>query len=290
MFLRLCGLLLFCSLTFAQSSFLQDQLKWRQEREQALKAEDGWLTVSGLFWLKEGVNTFGTGKDQSIVLPKGSAPESVGTLELAHGVVTLKVAEGVTVRQHKEEISELKMEFADDSPPPPFMVGSLNLSVIKRGERYGLRVRDKNSKARRDFTGLDWFAANPSYRVVADFNAYPEPKEILIVSVLGDQLKLKTPGTLSFVLLGKRYEVRPVIEDEKKLFIIFRDLTAGKTTYGAGRYLYAELPKDGKVVLDFNRAENPPCAFTDFATCPLPPKENRLPLAIPAGEKSYHLR
>lgn len=282
--LRLCGVFLFCSLALGQS-FLDDQLKWRAEREQSLKAEDGWLTVSGLFWLKEGVNTFGTRKDQSIVLPKGSAPESVGTLELAQGVVTLKVTEGVIVQQNDKSVSQLTMEFTNEKPPAPFTVGSLQLSVIKRGERFGLRVKDKNSKARREFTGLEWFPANPSYRVVADFNAYPEPKEILILNVLGDELKWKTPGTLSFVLLGKRYEVRPVIEDEKKLFIIFRDLTAGKTTYGAGRYLYAELPKDGKVVLDFNRAENPPCAFTAFATCPLPPKENRLPIAIPAGEK-----
>jgi len=136
---------------------------------------------------------------------------------------------------------------------------------------------------------LRWFSARESYKVVAEFIPYTESKEIVIMNVLGDEVKMKTPGLLSFKLNGKTYQLRPVIEDDK-LFIMFRDRTAGKSTYGAGRFLYAAMPKDGKVILDFNRAENPPCAFTPFATCPLPPPQNRLPIAIPAGELNTHLK
>ena len=286
-----CLLLLLLSLTvFAQSTFETETQKWRERREAELKAEDGWLTVSGLFWLKEGANTFGTSSQQNIVLPPGSGPAKIGVLELANGVVTLKVADGILVNVNNKPVREFEMKFDGESQPDPFTVGSLKLSVIKRGDRFGLRVRDKNSQARREFKGLRWFPARESYRVTASFIPYDKPKEITIMNVLGDELKLKSPGLLSFRLQGKTYQLRPVIEDEQKLFIIFRDLTAGKTTYGAGRYLYADLPKEGKVVLDFNRAENPPCAFTLYATCPLPPKQNWLPIAINAGEMEYHLK
>jgi uncharacterized protein (DUF1684 family) len=281
-------LLVVCTVS-AQSSFQVENRQWRQAREAELKAEDGWLTVSGLFWLKEGPNTLGTGSNQRIILPKDSAPASVGTLELANGMVTLKVAPGVSVMVINKTVAELEMRFEDDKQPPPFTVGSLKLSVIKRGDRYGLRVRDKNSPARRVFKGLRWFPARESYRVTASFVPDDQPKEIIIMNVLGDELKMKSPGTLSFELHGKTYQLRPVVEDDKKLFILFKDRTAGKTTYGAGRFLYADLPKDGKVVLDFNRAENPPCAFTLYATCPLPPRQNFLPIAIDAGEMEFHL-
>jgi uncharacterized protein (DUF1684 family) len=277
-------------LVFAQSSFQAETNKWREKREASLRAEDSWLTVSGLFWLKQGANSFGTGNTQNIVLPANSAPENIGTLELANGVVTLKVAEGVVVTVNEKPVREFEMRFDGDKQPEAFNVGSLKLSVIKRGERYGLRVRDKNSQARREFKGLSWFPARESYRVVASFIPDEKPKEIIIMNVLGDEVKMKTPGTLSFQLHGKSYQLRPVIEDDKKLFIIFRDTTAGKTTYKVGRYLYADLPKDGKVVLDFNRAENPPCAFTLYATCPLPPRQNFMRVAVNAGEKAYHLK
>lgn len=277
-------------LVFAQSSFQAETNKWREKREASLRAEDSWLTVSGLFWLKPGVNSFGAGSAQNIVLPANSAPEHTGTLELVNGVVTLKVADGVVVTINEKPVRDFEMRFDGDKQPEAFNVGSLKLSVIKRGERYGLRVRDKNSEARREFKGLKWFPAHESYRVVASFIPDEKPKEIIIMNVLGDEVRMKTPGTLSFQLRGKSYQLRPVVEDDEKLFIIFRDTTAGKTTYKVGRYLYADLPKDGKVVLDFNRAENPPCAFTLYATCPLPPRQNFMRVAINAGEKAYHLK
>jgi uncharacterized protein len=276
-----------------KTSFVAETMQWRQQREKKLKAEDGWLTVSGLHWLKQGINSFGTNKSLNIVLPAKSAPDNVGSLELANGVVILRVADGVSVTVNDKPVREVEMRFNGDKSPDAFKVGSLKLSVIKRGERYGLRVRDKNSPARLEFKGLRWFPPRESYRVTATFIPDDEPKEITIMNVLGDELKMKTPGTLSFELNGKTYRLRPVLEEEedgKKLFIIFRDLTAGKTTYGAGRFLYADLPKDGKVVLDFNRSENPPCAFTLYATCPLPPRQNFLPIPINAGELAFHLK
>lgn len=282
-------LILFVSVALGQTTFTSENTKWRQHREDELKAEDGWLTVAGLYWLKEGVTTIGTDQSQvDIVLPLNSAPGKVGSLKLESGVVTLQVSDGVGVTVKEKPVTEYVMKFDTDKPPEQFTVGSLKLGVIKRAQRYGLRVRDKNSQARLQFKGLDWFPANASFRVVATFTPYEKPTEITIMNVLGNELKMKTPGTLSFMLKGQKFELRPVIEDDKKLFIIFRDLTAGKTTYSAGRYLYADLPKDGKVVLDFNRSENPPCAFTKFATCPLPPRQNYMKIAIDAGEKSYH--
>ena len=271
-----------------QTSFTADTQKWREQHETEIKAEDGWLTVSGLFWLKEGTTTIGTGETSDIVLPARSAPVTVGSLELNNGVVSLRVSDGVVVQVNDKPVQEYVMTFETDKPPDQFKVGSLKLGVIKRGNRYGLRVRDKNSPARLHFKGLKWFPARENYRIIATFTAYDEPKEIIIMNVLGDELKLKTPGLLTFTLKGQKFELRPVIEDEKKLFIIFRDLTAAKTTYPAGRFLYADLPKDGKVVLDFNRAENPPCAFTEFATCPLPPRQNFMNTAINAGEMRFH--
>jgi len=277
------------SVALAQASFQQQTKEWRQKREATLKADDGWLTVSGLFWLKEGTNTFGSAKTQDVVLPRNSAPAKAGTLELHNDIVTLRVSDGVDLKVDKQPVREYEMKFDGEKPPVSFNVGTLNLTVIKRGARFGLRVRDRNSEARRQFKGLRWFSANESYRVTATFTAYQEPKEIIIMNVLGDELKMKTPGLLTFQLHGQSFSLRPVIEDDK-LFIIFRDRTSGKTTYGAGRFLYAEMPKDGKVVLDFNRSENPPCAFTPYATCPLPPAQNRMSISISAGELAYHLK
>jgi len=275
--------------SFGQSTFLTETQKWRETREAGLKAEDSWLTVAGLFWLKEGITTIGTDTSGvDVVLPAGSAAGQVGSLELANDTVTLKVNDNVVVTVKDKPVREFVMKFGDaNKSSDTFQVGTLKLSVIKRANRYGLRVRDKNSPQRLAFKGLHWFPARSSYRVVATFVPYPEPREIKIMNVLGDELKEKVPGTLTFTLNGQKFELRPIIEDEKKLFIIFKDSTAGKTTYPAGRYLYADLPKDGKVVLDFNRAENPPCAFTKYATCPLPPRQNIMKISIKAGDMNY---
>lgn len=277
--------------TFAQTPYEVEIQTWRQQREAKLKAEDGWLTVAGLFWLKEGINTFGTDPTLDIVLPQNTAHGKVGSLELHQGVVTLRVEAGVTVQANDQPVKVLEVKSDVDEKPDSIGVGELKLSLIKRGERFGLRLRDKNSQARREFKGLSWFPVSEKYRVTATFVPFDQPKGITIINVVGDVLKMQSPGMLSFQLDGQQFHLQPVIEeDEHQLFIIFRDLTAGKSTYPAGRFLYADLPKDGKVVLDFNEATNPPCAFTAYATCPLPPKQNYLRVAVEAGELTYHLK
>ena len=245
---------------------------WRRARETRLKAEDGWLTVSGLFWLQEGVNSFGTGADNDIVLPDG--PPRGGTFELRNGKVTVSM-NGTTRSIENDSDESVK-------------IGRLTLLVIKRGDRYGIRLKDPDTVNRRNFHGIEYYPPKEEYRVTARFVS--EPMSTPILNILGQTELSESPGYAVFHLDGKEYRLRPILEEPgaKELFYIFKDQTSGKETYGAGRYLYSDLPKDGKVVLDFNKAYNPPCAFTDFATCPLPPRENHLALRIEAGEKKYH--
>jgi len=282
-------LLLAASVTAAaQDSYEKTIQAWRAEREAKLKADDGWLTVTGLFWLKEGANDFGSAPANDIVLPSGSAPEKIGTFELNNGKITLRVADGVNVTANGKPISQLELQSDGAKRPDLIQAGDLSFLLLKRGERWGIRLKDKNSAARREFTGLRWYPAKESYRVTAQFIAYDQPKEVPIVNILGDIEKYKSPGLLKFKLNGQEYTLEPVTSGGDKLFIILRDLTSNKTTYAASRFLYADKPKDGQVILDFNQAINPPCAFTAYATCPLPPKQNRLNVAIEAGELNYH--
>ena len=250
--------------------------QWRAERERLLKADDGWLTVAGLFWLKEGANTCGTDPQSDIVLPAGAGATRLGAFELQHGRTTFRSATG--------EVKPMKAD--TDGEPDVVTAGDVTMFVIHRGERYGIRLKDRNSRFRKEFTGLRWFPIREQYRVVAKFVPYPEPKMIAVPNILGETEKDPCPGYALFTLDGKEYRLEPVLEDQQ-YFFIFRDLTAGKATYPAGRFFYADAPKDGKIVLDFNRAYNPPCAFTPFATCPLPPPGNRLAVRIEAGELNY---
>jgi hypothetical protein len=245
---------------------------WREDREAALRSDGGWLTVSGLFWLKPGANRFGSDPSIDIVLP-ASAPARAGVFEFQGGKV---------VAQSDGHTRELKPDSAD-----VLAMGPLTLAVIKRGDRYGIRLRDRDSRFRREFTGLHWFPVRESYRITAKFVA--GPRTIAVANVIGQTEPMESPGYALFHLGGREYRLYPVLEEPgaKELFYIFRDQTSGRETYGAGRFLYSGLPRDGAVVLDFNRAYNPPCAFTPYATCPLPPRENRLATRIEAGEMKY---
>ena len=276
------------ALSSGDDSYRQKLEKWRAEKEAELKSDNGWLTVAGLFWLKEGVNRFGTAASNEIVLPEGSAPAHAGEFEFHAGKTTLRVKNGVEATSGGKTVTTIELKHDEKQKPDIINIGSLSLNVIKRGERYGVRVKDKNSKQRREFTGLRWFDIKESYRIAATFVRYDKPKEIEIPNILGDVNRMPSPGYVTFKLDGKEYRLDPVLEDKDKLFFIFSDSTSGKTTYGAGRFLYADLPEGETVVLDFNQAVNPPCAFTTFATCPLPPPQNRLRVAIEAGELNYH--
>jgi uncharacterized protein len=249
---------------------------WRGEREARLRAEDGWLAVAGLHWLHEGANTLGTTAGNDIVLPAGSAPGRAGTVTLREGRVTLTLTDGAPSQR----------SIVPDSDDV-VALGRLHLSVIERSGRLGLRVRDPEAPRRRGFEGLTWYPVDESYRVEARFVPAGKARTIAVANVLGDLLDMPSPGHVEFTLRGRALRLEPVLEEgSPRLFFIFRDQTAGRSTYPAGRYLYAEPPQAGRVALDFNKAYSPPCAFTDFATCPLPPPQNRLAVAVEAGEKN----
>lgn len=261
--------------------------KWRQTREENLKKDDGWLTVAGLFWLKEGENPVGTNESDQVVLPPGSPPARVGTFILAGGNIRFVAARGVPVTSGGKPIESLEMRPDTPGPPDVISIKGLSMFVIKRGARYGIRLRDVNSSFRREFTGLRWFPVDESWRIQARFVPYRPPKQIPVLDIIGNTELQPCPGYAAFTIAGKEYRLEPVAEGER-LFFMFRDLTAGKETYPSGRFLYSDAPRDGRVVLDFNKAYNPPCAFTPYATCPLPPPQNRLAVRIPAGEMDYH--
>jgi uncharacterized protein (DUF1684 family) len=258
-------------------------------REARLLADDGWLAVVGLHWLEPGVSTVGSAPEADIRLPEG-APPVAGALELLADSTVIFAAEdraGITVNGGPAGVGPL----ASDADGTPDVVGAGRISfyLIERAGRVGVRVKDPRAPARQDFDGLDHFPINPAYRVVAILDPYAEPREVEIPTVLGTPTVMIAPGVLRFTLGDDEVFLEPYLENPgaTELFIIFRDATAGHTTYGGGRYLSADLvPGSSEVVLDFNLATNPPCAFTPHATCPLPTPENTLAVPVEAGEKS----
>ncbi len=261
--------------------------KWHQEREAKLRADDGWLALAGLFWLKDGANRFGTDPTNDIVLPAGSAPARVGVFEFHGGRAIVRVASGVTVTLDGKPVTTRELRSDQPGPPDVIAVANLTLYGIQRGTRYGIRLKDKDSRTRKEFAGVRSFPIDEVYRVTARFVPYEPAKMISIPNILGDVEQTPSPGYAVFTLQGRECRL-DAVTDEGNLFFIFRDLTSGKETYPAGRFLDADPPKDGKVTLDFNKAYNPPCAFTPYATCPLPPRQNHLPARIEAGERNYH--
>jgi uncharacterized protein len=270
---------------FAQSDYQAGIQKWREKKENDLKSDNGWLTLTNLAWLKEGINTIGSAANNNIVLPKPTA-QQIGIIEFKQGKANLSISEGVDVLGDGRKISSIELKSDAEGKPTLVQIGEVSFTLIKREDRYGIRVRDVNSLNRAKFTNLHWFPVDESYRVTADFEAYDTPKEIEIPNVLGGTFKMKSPGLLKFRLGGESYSLEPV-EEGDEYFIIFSDLTNRTTTYQPGRFLYSAKAKNGKVVLDFNQAYNPPCAFTEYATCPLPPAQNRLKTEIKAGEMRY---
>jgi uncharacterized protein (DUF1684 family) len=232
--------------------------KWRHEREAKLKAPDGWLSLTGLTWLKPGDNP------------------------VTGGVMTLK-DDKVTYRDLKTGKTKSLRPDSEDF----VTANGKKLFVIHRGQRYGVRIKDSNSEYRKSFTKLDWFPVDPSWRVTAKYIPFAEPRKKLFDSQTGDMQEMIIPGVVEFTRAGKTFRISPILEEDQ-FFIVFRDTTAGKTTYPAARFLYTMAPpKAGPVELDFNKAYNPPCTFTPYATCPLPPPENRFDIPVEAGEKNY---
>lgn len=260
---------------------------WRKQRVERLKAPGGWLSLVGLHWLKDGEQTVGSGKDNDVVLHVGPAVLGKVTLKDGNASIALDPKAGAKIDGADVASSPL----ADDRQEKPTTVafGTANFYVIDRDGKKALRVKDTEAETRKNFLGIDYYDIDKAWRVEAKWEPFDPPHTLEVPTVLGTVEKYPVPGKATFERDGKTYEILPVIEvpGDKELFIIFADRTTGKETYGAGRFLYAPMPADGRIVLDFNKAYNPPCAFTPYATCPLAPPENRLDLKVTAGEKKY---
>jgi hypothetical protein len=269
------------------SPYEEEITRWRQAREERLKSPTGWLSLAGLSWLKEGENTFGTDARADVVLPVGSVPARAGVIVLKAGKIMATLADGVAATLAGKPVKVTELHHDVPGPPDVLSFGPVTLQPILRGgTRYGIRVRDVNNPARRDFTGLRWFPIRVELKVAARFVPRETPLSITVPSVVGPPQVLSSPGTAVFAIGGRDVRLDAVLDepDATELFFIFRDQTAGKETYGGGRFLYTPLARDGQVVLDFNKAFSPPCAYSSWATCPLPPPQNRLAVRIEAGE------
>jgi hypothetical protein len=272
----------------AQTDYTKEIEKWRSEREANLKKETGWLTVTGLGWLKDGINTVGAGDKFDVRLTDNFKQGNFGEIEFGNGKAVLKVASGVDAQSDGKRITgPVDLVSDEKGKPTEIRTGTQTFFLIKREERYGIRLKDSNSEARRKFAGLHWFPIDETYKVIARLEPGTEAKELKVPNVLGGFFKMKSPGRLKFNLKGQDYSLQTVEEDDGSLFLIFGDQSNENDTYKSGRFLYAEKLVNGEALLDFNKAENPPCAFTPYATCPLPPPGNKLAVKIDAGEKRY---
>lgn len=296
--MRLLGLVAFAATTLfaftgpvsaaeVDPAYRQEIEAFRQEREAGLRKEDGWFALVGLFWLDEGKNRFGSDPGNKVILPEGKAPAVAGLLVRTGEEVRVVVEKGVAVTSAGQLVTEKVLAKDTDGQPTVLELGSLSFFVIQRSDKIGVRIKDAKSPALAAFKGLDYFAIDPGWRVNARFEPYQPPRTIAVPNVLGQILDLPSPGALVFERDGKTYRIDALGSTEEGFSLIFADSTSGRETYGGGRFLDTGPPKDGKVVIDFNRAYNPPCAFSAFATCPLPPSQNHLALAVGAGEKRY---
>lgn len=264
------------------AAYLQSFEKWKAELIDDLRKN--WLVLAGLFWLKPGANTFGSASDNAIVLPSG--PAHAGAFHLQGNDVSVEVQPGTEVKVGGKSETKAKLDADAAGHPTVIELGSLRMHVIKRGERIGIRVKDLNSAAARNYAGPIFFPLNMNYRVTATFVPSDGKKTVDVPNVLGDVTPTPISGEVHFKLNGQDLTLTALGgEPAKGLTFVLSDLTSKTDTYPGGRFLDTDPVVDGKVVIDFNRAYNPPCAVTPYATCPLAPKENRLAVAIPAGEK-----
>jgi uncharacterized protein (DUF1684 family) len=247
--------------------------EWQKQRDAGLRSEDGWLTLAGLFWLKPGDNTIGSADSNNFILSNGSAPAHIGHLMLNGKQVIFTSVDGAS-----------RTLSYDEDRPDVVHAGSISFFVIKRGDQLGIRVKDSASSVLKNFQGLKYFPINAEFHFRAKF--VPDVKKIPILNIVGQTDMEESPGVVEFTFKGQKCQLRPIYEGET-LFFLFKDPTNKTQTYPAGRMLNTALPVNGIVDLDFNKSYNPPCTFTPYATCPLPPKENTLSIPIEAGELRY---
>jgi uncharacterized protein (DUF1684 family) len=261
---------------------------WHAKRIKEVLAPNGWVNLIGLYWLGPGIHSFGSGVENDIVFPAGTVPERAGFFLVNDGQVTITVENGVDIRADGKRISKALIFHPDSVKNPQLELGSLRWNVIQRGDRLGIRLRDLESRAVKNFKGIDRFPVNPEWKCEARFEKYDSLKTISITNIIGQTNEQRTLGALVFEWHGQPLRL-DVLEGEDDFFVIFADATSGKQTYGGGRFINVKKPDSlGMTFIDFNKAYNPPCVFSPFATCPLPPEQNRLPIEINAGELNYH--
>lgn len=281
------------------ATWQHDLSAWRAQHAADLLKPDSWLALVGLEWLEPGDTTMGSAADNKVHLP-ASGPAHAGVLHIEGANASLLppaggFPAGLMVDGKPAQAQQLHTTPDNDRGNPRMTIGSLNFYVVKRGDRFALRIKDAKSSAMLNFHGLKWYAPDPHYRVVAKWIPYVPPKTISLATMIGTAFDQPVPGGAEFELDGKTYTLEPVEEQvpPEKLTFILKDTTSASTTYAACRFLYTPMPrneldKPGELVLDFNHLENPPCAYTPYATCPLPPAGNRLAIPLPVGEQRYH--
>ena len=267
--------------------YFEEIKQWDQKRMERLKADDGWLNLVGRSWLKPGENKFGSAKDNDVVIESNKVPEYMGVFVFQDSTVTMKVNDGVEVLFNGNPVKEMVMIGDTKKEMTVFQHKSIKWNLIVRNELYGIRFRDLESEAVKNFKGIERFPVNEDWKITAEFKAFNPPKKMSVPNVLGQVDEELSPGAVVFKIGEQNYSIQ-TIDAGDKLWLIFADGTSGEETYGGGRFLYTDkADSTGKVIVDFNKAYNPPCVLTKFATCPLPPKENYLTLRITAGEKMW---
>lgn len=268
------------------SNFYEEITAWQQQRDAELRDPNGWLTLAGLYWLEPGRNSFGADPTNAIRFPENAAPY-LGDFVVTDAGVSVEIAPGVEVTSGDEPVTHLALT-GGGMDEPVLAYGSLRWFIIRRDERWAVRLRDVGHPALADFPGVECFPPDPAWRVAARLIPHPAPLTIPVPTILGSVNPTPSPGTLHFSIDGQAWALIALGKAGQPLSLIFADATSGHETYGSGRFLTVDAPDTaGWTVIDFNRAYNPPCAFTPFATCPLPPPGNRLPIAITAGEKKF---
>jgi len=266
------------------AGYVEEIKTWQQKRLQGLKNKNGWLSLAGLFWLKEGKNTFGSDKGNDLVIKDVKAPTHLGTFFWEKDEVRFAASKEATVLHEDKNVSELKLETDEKGKPTVLQCDSLSWYIIKRGDRLGVRLKDSEHPRISKLEKIDSFPMDTQWRIEAVLERFEQPRKVKVPNVLGTESEEEIHGTLVFKIKGKEYRLLPL--GDKDLFVIFGDETNGTETYGGGRFLsVAEPDQQGRTIIDFNKAVNPPCVFSEYATCPLPPQENQLEMRVTAGEK-----
>lgn len=293
-FLGFCIVVISCNSEqdrMSDEEYLQTINEWHEQRIESLQEEDSWLSLAGLYRIEKGEHAIGSDSTNDIILPERGAPY-IGTIVRKEDSLTFFADPEASVTSDGEPISEINLQVQGEHSPTKLRHNDFIGYVIERRGDYYLRLKDTKHPNFSAFDGIDRFPVDRKWSIKATFKRFESPRTITIPDILGESYEDSLYGTLHFTIKDQKYQLAPLGHPDKdeQFFIIFGDETNGKSTYDGGRYLYVDTPNKNNVTyIDFNKAYNPPCVFTDYATCPLPPLQNRLPVAITAGEKNIEI-